>query len=247
MKPIILVTAGKQNPATPRGEVQVVTAGCDVDYIQSVVRAGGAPVILPCVADPEAVRAVVQAVDGVLLTGGGDIVSLAYGEEPHPTSKLQDPARDAMEFEVTRRALERELPVLGVCRGVQVLNVAQGGTLIQDVPSQVPGAVKHYSEGLDTVLLHTVEIEADTLLARVLGTTSMAVNSWHHQAVREAGQGLRVNSRARDGVIEGLEAADGRPILGVQFHPEECTATYPQFQALFDWLVREAAGRARRG
>src|SRR5437870_4504167 len=117
MKPIILITAGKQNPATPRGEVQVVTAGCDGDDIQSVVRAGGAPVILPCVADTEAIRAVVQAADGVLLTGGGDVISLAYGEEPHPTSKLQDPVRDAMEFEVTRQALERELPILGVCRG----------------------------------------------------------------------------------------------------------------------------------
>jgi gamma-glutamyl-gamma-aminobutyrate hydrolase PuuD len=247
MKPIILVTAGKQNPVTPRGEVQVITSGCDVDYIQSVVRAGGAPVILPCMADREAIGAAVAVADGVLLTGGGDIISLAYGEEPHLASKLRDPTRDEMELEVTRRALERELPVLGICRGVQVLNVALGGTLIQDVPSQVAGAVQHYSAGLDTVLLHTVAIEEDSLLARVMGTTSTAVNSWHHQAVKEVGRGLRVNCRARDGVIEGLESVDGRSILGVQFHPEECTAAYPQFRTLFDWLVHEAGVRAGRG
>jgi putative glutamine amidotransferase len=115
-----------------------------------------------------------------------------------------------------------------------------GGTLIQDVPSQVRGAIKHYSHGLEPVLLHTIEIEEDSLLARVFQTTSMAVNSYHHQAVKELGKGLRINSKARDGVVEGLEATDGRPVLGVQFHPEELTEMYPPFQLLFEWLVNEA-------
>jgi putative glutamine amidotransferase len=243
MKPLILVTAGRQNPATPRGEVQFVTTGCDLDYATATTRAGGAPLLFPCVEEPEAVAAAVAAVDGVMLTGGGDVVSLAYGEEPHAASKLQDPTRDAMELEVTHRALDRGLPILAICRGAQVLNVALGGTLIQDIPSQVPGAIKHYSEGMETVLLHTIAIEPDSLLARVMGTTRTAINSWHHQSVKDLGRGLRVNCRARDGVIEGIEAADGRPVLGVQFHPEECTARYPVFQTLFDWLVREAAAR----
>src|SRR5205807_6934472 len=151
----------------------------------------------------------------------------------------QDAVRDEMEFEVTRLAMERGLPVLGICRGVQLLNVALGGTLVQDVPSQVRGVVKHYSQGLDTVLLHTVDIEEDSLLARLFPTPSMAVNSYHHQAVNDLGRGMRTNCRARDGVIEGIEAADGRPILGVQFHPEELTEKYPRFQALFDWLVEQ--------
>jgi putative glutamine amidotransferase len=240
-KPLIIVTAGKQNQATQRGEVQAITSGCNLDYIHSVVRAGGAPVIVPRMADEDAVRAIVQAADGVVLTGGGDIVSLTYGEEPHYMSKYQDPVRDEMEFAVTRWALERSLPILGICRGLQVLNVAFGGTLIQDIPSQVPGAVKHYSQGIDPVLMHTIDIEEDSLLARVLQTTSLAVNSWHHQAPKDIGKGLRINCRARDGVVEGLESADGRPILAVQFHPEECTATYPPFQSFFNWLVHEAA------
>jgi gamma-glutamyl-gamma-aminobutyrate hydrolase PuuD len=241
MKPLILVTTGRQNPATPRGEVQFVTTGCDLDYATATVRAGGAPLLFPCVEDAEAIAAAVAAVDGVMLTGGGDVVSLEYGEEPHPASKLQDPTRDAMELAVTRHALERGVPILGICRGAQVLNVALGGTLIQDIASEVPGAIKHFSEGLETVLLHTVTIEPDSLLARIWATTKAPINTWHHQAVKDLGRGLRVNCRAADGVIEGIEAADGRPILGVQFHPEECAARYPLFQALFDWLVGEAS------
>jgi putative glutamine amidotransferase len=242
-KPLILITTSKQNHATPYAERQAVSTGCNIDYVHSVVRSGGAPVLLPRVDDREAIRAAVEAVAGVLLTGGGDILSLHYGEEPHAASKYQDPVRDEMELELTRLALERELPVFGICRGVQLLNVALGGTLIQDVPSQVPGALKHYSEGLAPLLLHTIDIEPGSLLSRVLDSSSLAVNSYHHQAVKELGRGLRVNCRARDGVVEGVEAEDGRPILGVQFHPEEITASYPRFQALFDWLVREAECR----
>ena len=241
MKPIILITAGKAGQAALKNELQPTTASMNMNYIASVVRAGGAPVVLPCVTDREAIRASLEMAGGVLLPGGGDIISFAYGEEPHPKSVYQDPARDDMEFEVTRLALEMNRPILGICRGAQLLNVAFGGSLIQDVPSQVPEALLHYSYALDTFLAHTIDIEEGSLPARILDSTSMAVNSFHHQAVKDLGPGLRVNCRARDGVIEGIEAADGRPVLGVQFHPEESTAAYPQFQPLFDWLVREAA------
>ncbi len=243
MKPLILITAGKQGLETKRAEIQSVVSSMNMNYIHSLVRGGGAPVVMPCVTDREALRAAVEAADGIVLTGGGDVHSLAYGEEAHPKSSYQDPSRDAMEFEVTRLALERERPILGICRGVQLLNVAFGGSLIQDVPSQVPEALLHYQIGLESVLVHTIDIEPESLLARVLGSSAMPVNSYHHQAVNRVGDGLRVNCRARDGVIEGVEAADGRPILGVQFHPEESTAAYPQFQPLFDWLVQAAASR----
>jgi putative glutamine amidotransferase len=247
LKPIILTTVGRQPQATPEGELQLVKTGCDINYVEAIVRAGGAPVILPCVEDNEAIHAIMRMVDGVMLTGGGDVVSLAYEEEPHIKSKDQDPRRDEAEFEVARVALEMGLPILGICRGMQVLNVVLGGTLVQDIPSQVPDAVKHYSEGTHTVLLHNIDIEADSLLAQILDTDSMAINTWHHQAVKELGRGLRVNCRARDGVIEGVEAEDGRPILGVQWHPEEAAATYPRFQTFFDWIVREAnANRERK-
>ena len=112
---------------------------------------------------------------------------------------------------------------------------------MQDIPTQVTAALQHYGRGLAPTLLHTVNVEEDTLLARLLGTASLPVNSFHHQAVKELGKGLRVNCRARDGVIEGVECCEGRPILGVQFHPEESAAHYPRFQTFFDWLVHEAA------
>ncbi len=239
-KPIILITAGRQNQATPAGEVQDVKTGVDTDYVDAVVQAGGAPLVVPTFADHEAVSSLVEIADGLILSGGGDIVSLAYGEEPHHLSKFQDPVRDEMEFQLTRDALDREMPVLAICRGLQVLNVVQGGSLIQDVPDQVRDAVKHYSHGLQTVLLHSIDIESDSLLARLMGTTTMAINSWHHQAIKKLGHDLRINCRARDGVIEGVESASGKAVLGVQFHPEEAAATYPQFQTFFDWVVREA-------
>ncbi len=242
-KPIILITAGRVPQAASLGEEQSVKTGCDTDYTDSVVRSGGAPLILPCVTDKEAIRAAVEACDGIVLTGGGDVVSLHYGEEPHEMSKYQDPVRDEAEFEVTRLALQKELPILAICRGMQVLNVVCGGTLIQDIPAQVPDSVKHYSQGMHTVLLHHIEIESGSLMERVVGSNTMAINSWHHQAVKDVGEGLTINSRARDGVAEGLESSEGKPILAVQFHPEECAAAYPQFQTFFDWIVREAGGK----
>jgi putative glutamine amidotransferase len=246
-RPLIAVTVGRQNQATRQGERQAITTGCNIDYVSAILRAGGAPVLVPCIADTEAVARVIDACDGLVLTGGGDVVSLAYHEEPHERSKYQDPVRDEMEFAAARAALERGTPTLAICRGMQVLNVVLGGTLIQDIPSQVPHAVKHYSEGLHTVLLHTVEVDDGSLLSRLMdGAREMSINTWHHQAVKDVGAGLRINCRARDGVAEGMESADGgRPILAVQFHPEECAATYPRFQRFFDWLTDEA-NRFRR-
>src|SRR5687767_7779370 len=119
MKPIILITAGKQGQITKeRGEVQPVNSSINMQYVESVLRAGGVPVTLPCVADREAVQAAVQAADGLLLPGGGDVISHAYGEEPHPKTMYQDPHRDEMEFAATRVALEQGVPILGICRGV---------------------------------------------------------------------------------------------------------------------------------
>jgi len=211
-----------------------------MEYGDSIVRAGGAPMLMPLVEDIEAVAAMVQSVDGLLLSGGGDIVSLVYGDEPHPKNLYQDPVRDRMEFEAVRLAMEMGVPIFGICRGIQTLNVALGGTLVQDIPDQVPGAFQHYTHEHDTVLAHTIDIEEGSLLAKVLDTACTAVNSWHHQAVKDTGRGLRVNCRSRDGVIEGIESDDGRPILAVQCHPEDCAEKHPLFQKLFDWLVAEA-------
>ena len=240
-RPIIGISTGRINRSAAEQQVQSITIGCNQDYISAVRASGGVPVLLPRGLSEDDIAVVVGELDGLLLSGGGDVHSLLYGEEPHPKTKLQDPARDAMEFALVHAALERDLPLLGICRGIQVINVALGGTLIQDIPAQVRGACKHYSQGLAVLLLHSVTIEENTLLARLLGVQSLAVNSWHHQAPDRIGDGLRINCRAADGVIEGLESSTGKPVLALQCHPEECVPTYPQFQVVFDWLVEEAA------
>ncbi|MBV9852805.1 MAG: gamma-glutamyl-gamma-aminobutyrate hydrolase family protein [Armatimonadetes bacterium] len=242
-KPVIIITAGRQNRAAARGEMQDVFSGCPLEYVDAVLRSGAAPLILPRYFDAAAIDAAVGTADGVLLTGGGDILALAYGEESHPASRYQDPVRDRMELEVLRRAAVRELPILGVCRGLQILNVFWGGTLYQDIPSQVNGALQHYTHGVAPMAGQTVEVEPETLLARLWGTGAAAINSYHHQAIKDLGEGLRVNCRARDGVIEGVEAADGRPVLAVQFHPEELAGEDARHQGLFDWLAQEAVAR----
>lgn len=239
--PVIGIPARQWLHPAERDRIQTVTVGLDRAYADAVVRAGGAPVLLPRTGDREAVAAALERVDGLLLAGGGDIVSLAFGEEPHPGNLYQDPVLDEMEFAAAHHAVDRGMPVLAICRGIQTLNVALGGTLVQDIGGEVTGAVQHHAQPRDVALVHTIEVEPDSLLARVLGTTSLAVNSYHHQAVRDAADGLRVTARARDGVVEGLEAADGRPILAVQCHPEKAYERYPVFQRLFEWLVGEAA------
>jgi len=205
-----------------------------------VERSGGAPVLLPLTADTTVIEAAMSALHGLLLSGGGDIVSLEFGEEPHPENTFQDPTRDRMEIEATRIALRRGIPILGICRGIQLLNVALGGTLVQHIPDEFRNAVLHRARARDVTLVHSIEIEPGSLLARVLGATRTAVNSFHHQAVKRLGKGLRVNCRAPDGVIEGVESDDGRPMLAVQCHPEDCCVRYPLFQKIFDWLVEEA-------
>ncbi|MBN1673946.1 MAG: gamma-glutamyl-gamma-aminobutyrate hydrolase family protein [Kiritimatiellae bacterium] len=244
-KPIVGITTGRYNRRPLPDELQTSLVACSAAYPQAVERSGGAPLLLPWTGEGEVLASVMPAVDALLLSGGGDIVSLRYGEEPHPRTRYQDPVRDAAELALIGIALDRGLPILGICRGIQALNVALGGTLVQDVASEVSGAVQHDTHERHPVLSHTVDIEPGSLLARILGATRTAVNSWHHQAVKALGKGLRVNARARDGVIEGVEADDGRPVLAVQCHPEASSREYPLFQKLFDWLVAEA-GRAMR-
>jgi len=245
-KPIIVVTVGRRNLAAGTQDMQQVFTGCDIDYIDSVVRAGGAPVILPIHTDMDSVRSVVNFADGIVFTGGGDICSLEYGQEPHRALMYQDPSRDRQELEAFRIALDRGVPILGVCRGIQLVNVALGGTLIQDIPSQVKHPNQHYTHSLTPMAGHTIDVEPGTVLASLLGTETSTVNSYHHQAVDMLGQDLRVNARARDGVVEGVESATGNAILAIQYHPEELTASSETNRVYFNWLIEQASEYQRR-
>jgi putative glutamine amidotransferase len=213
------------------------------DYEESVRRAGGEPWVLDPAADRPA--DVVARAAGLLLTGGGDVDPSRYGEAPHPTFAAAEPGRDAYEMELVRRALEADLRVFAICRGVQVLNVARGGTLIQDIPSQVPGALSHKLEGADQphVLAHEVWLESGTLLERLMRDTSdvesCQVNSRHHQSIKAVGEGLVTVATAPDGVIEAVEDPSRRFCLGVQWHPENFYRT-GEFRALFEGFIKGA-------
>jgi putative glutamine amidotransferase len=213
------------------------------DYLRSVEAAGGIPLVL-APGKPSDVPVLLDRVEGVLLTGGSDLDPSLYGEAPHPRLGAVFRDRDEFELAVCREALDRDLPILGICRGHQVLNVATGGTLIQDIPSDVSGGEVHDSERERWERSHDVRILPGTRLRALLGEDTVAVNSFHHQAVKELGRGLQVSAvSGEDNVVEGIEGEASRFALGVQWHPESFWNQPRGFFSLFDALVREGAGR----
>jgi putative glutamine amidotransferase len=210
-------------------------------YVEAVVAAGGLPVVLP-VLDPSLAGAALDGLDGVVLSGGGDIDPARYGEEPVPEVYGVDERRDAFELALVEGIIERNVPTLGVCRGHQVLNVALGGRMLQHVGHLT--SVNHQERERFGEEIHTVLVEPDSLVASVLGSTVVGVNTLHHQAVADPGRGLRVVARsADDALIEAVEHEDRR-IIGVQWHPE-LLQHRPQQRGLFSWLVEQADQRRR--
>jgi putative glutamine amidotransferase len=189
------------------------------NYCNAVRRAGGLPILLPH--DPDAASSYLDRIDGLIVTGGGfDVDPALFGAETrHPTVKTKD-RRTAFEFTATRGAVERGMPVLGICGGQQLLNVVLGGTLIQHIPDEVPGCVAHRQANPRDEPGHSVRVVTGTLLHRITGAETLGVNSAHHQAVKEAGPGLVIDAVAEDGVVEGIEDPRQRFCLGVQWHPE---------------------------
>jgi putative glutamine amidotransferase len=245
----------ESRPAPPLiGLTTSVTVGASPEraytnatYIRAVQQAGGIPVLLPPQLDLASLEALWSRLDALLLTGGGDIDPARYGEDPHSTVYEVSEARDALELTLSRRAVEDEVPVLAICRGVQVLNVALGGSLHQDIPSHVPGALPHSQKEDRTRPTHAVKVMGEgTRLGAIVGSLELDVNSMHHQAIKKLGQGLREVAWAPDGVIEGLELAGDRFVVGVQWHPEELVGHDAAARNLFAALVEAARLRVRR-
>ncbi len=225
LKPLIAITPSLNE----KGCITV-----NQDYLNAVFRAGGLPMLLPVMTEEALLRAALDRADGLLLTGGADVDPSRYGEETLPCCGDTEPRRDAMEFPLCRLAVERDLPVLAICRGHQVLSTSLGGTMYQDIETQFSPQLKHpqYTTPRDKV--HPVRVEKDSLLYRVTGLDSFSVNSRHHQAVKTPGAGLRVTAWAPDGLIEGVELPGKRFVLGVQWHPESLSDRYAEAQALFN-------------
>lgn len=197
-------------------------------YLEALERVGLAPVLITPAHAASAIAAIVAACAGVVLTGGEDVEPARYGEQPSPALGTVVRSRDEMEWRVLDAALGRELPVFGICRGMQVLNVYFGGTLYQDLNSERPGEVVHQQAEPWGRGTHYVALFEDTLLRRAVGTERIFINSYHHQGVRELAPSLRATAQAEDGLIEGLEAGGHPWLMGVQWHPERHEASAPE-------------------
>jgi putative glutamine amidotransferase len=202
-------------------------------YLDMVRWAGGTPVVLPVHGDPR--PDVIDRLDGLLLTGGGDVRPAEYGRAPATATYGIDVERDRCELDLARAAVSRDLPLLAICRGVQVLNVALGGTLIQDIADEVPGALRHWDPQHWGEGVHRIRFITGSLLAALLGP-EITVNSVHHQAIERLGNGLAAAGRSADGVVEAVEAPGRRFVAGVQWHPESLGAGHPSFR-LFESLT----------
>lgn len=234
-RPLVALSARRLADGRVRGW-QSSGVGERSGYMERVRAGGGWPVLCdPVAMAPDEARSFVARFDAVLLTGGPDVEPARYGETAHAAVYGTDAIVDEFECALAFAALEREVPLLAVCRGAQVVNVALGGTLWQDIPSD-PGVDPHGRPGeAGGELVHTVNVEPGSLLASVLGTTAPVVSCHHHQSIRALGDGLVVSACAADGIVEAIEIP-GRALLAVQWHPEDTAATDPANQALFDWL-----------
>ena len=205
-------------------------------YYKKVVAAGGVPLLIPPLDDTDAIINTLDRIDALILSGGGDYNPLFCGEEPSPRLHSINGERDLPELLITRLAYNRQIPMLGICRGIQTLAMALGGTVRQDI-ADTDGLIKHSQDANRNVPTHSVSVCEDSVLYNIYGTRTLYVNSFHHQAVGEPGERFRVVASSCDGVVEAIESTEMKSIIGVQWHPECIDDGLP----LFKWLVAEAA------
>ena len=210
-------------------------------YVRAITGAGGYPIVVPSIVDrcDEAL----DMIDGLLLIGGGDIEAKHLGAENHPRAKFFNPLRDEFELAMIKKVAIRKMPMFGICRGMQLMNIALGGTLYQDIQDEQGSDFDHMREKTPDELVHAVSIASESCLASILGTTSASVNSVHHQAVRDLAPGLKAVAWTPDGVIEAVETCgEGGFMLGVQWHPERIAEKMPEQRRLFERFVKAAEG-----
>lgn len=216
-------------------------------YIEELRKVGGVPWLIPLIPhDHDTLGEIFDRLDGVFVTGGVDVDPSRYGESKTPLCGAIDPDRDAVEIALLRHAIDRGLPVLAICRGLQILNVAFGGTLYQDVAAQVPAALRHDffptpEQPSRKYLAHDVAVKAGSRLGHILGDAVVPVNSMHHQAVKDLAPMLAATAHAPDGIVEGVEGTGSQFLVGVQWHPEELTETSPGMARLFSSFATAAA------
>ena len=215
-------------------------------YLRAVEQAGGIPILLPPQLSLVARTELWQRLDALVLTGGGDIDPARFGEQRHPTVYDVSASRDELEIDLTQRALAEEVPLLAICRGIQVLNVALGGTLYQDIASDLRSPIQHSQKERRDQPTHSVKMQQESRVAEILGRPEVDVNSFHHQAIKDLGAGLKAVGTASDGVIEAAEMTDHPFAVAVQWHPEDLVTHDRAARALFEALVEAASRSALR-
>jgi putative glutamine amidotransferase len=213
-------------------------------YIHAVERAGGMPILIPILDDLSGLEVLLPRLDGVLISGGIDVDPRYYQQDPHPLLGETNPHLDALEIDIVRWAVHNNVPMLGICRGMQLINIALGGTLYQDVAADIPGSLRHANWDFPrNKLIHSVNIVPGSRLEAILGVRELPVNSLHHQSVKEPGQGVIVTGYAEDGVAEMLEVPDQHFMMAVQCHPEELYTDQPVWSRLFVAFVDACKSR----
>lgn len=237
MKPVIGITSSY-------AKISEFSEGVYIhhDYHRAIEASGGIPLILPLV-HPDLFLETLDLCDGVIFSGGEDVAPQFYGEEPHQNLEMVSFDRDRMEIAGIQKVISQDKPLLAICRGIQVLNVALGGTLFQDLPSQYPGALQHRQKIPRPLATHSVKVNGDSKLAYIIGQREIRVNSLHHQAINQVAPSLTVVGRSPDGVVEAVEDPSKGFLIGVQWHPESMFPWDPNAKALFQEFVRRSAER----
>lgn len=231
MKPVIGLSCGVENKVNRR------FSQLNYTYVNAVIKAGGVPVIIPTLKEVSEIEEYLDIIDGLILTGGEDVSSLLFGENPVKEVTAIDYERDDMEFALFHEAYKRGTPIVGICRGLQLANIALGGDIYQDIFSQVKDVLGHVSSYRVEHGHHLIDIEKDSTLHNILERDSIAVNSLHHQSVRKLGKNLRVSAKAQDGIVEAVESTNDNYFVGLQFHPEGMIEKNPEFLKIFEHFI----------
>jgi putative glutamine amidotransferase len=244
MRPLIGLTtstvSAEESASSARFSVSAV-------YCRAVEAAGGSPILIPGLGNPDAAAAILPHLDGILFTGGVDIHPRRYGQDVHPGCEAVDEERDATELALAELTKNTAIPVLGICRGIQLINVAWGGTLVQDLGMQRPGSEDHRaSMPKFSMTVHNLAIDRDSRLAAALGVDRIPANSMHHQAVDQLAPGFAVTARAEDGTVEAIEFSESRFVMAVQCHPEHLYLNDERWLGFFAALVDEARRTTER-
>lgn len=210
------------------------------DYVTSIILAGGTPIIIPITDEKKALLETLDIVDGIVFTGGSDVNPKLYGEDTRTETEDIVDLRDSQEILLIKEAIKRDLPFIGICRGIQIINVAEGGSLYQDIKQQLNKEINHARFDIPRDIIHKVDIKQGTLLSKIIGKISIEVNSRHHQAVKELPSNMQVSAISEDGIIEGIEYTDGTKGFAVQWHPESMLDKTEESLEIYKWLVDEA-------